>query len=114
MRTLITTCAFAALFTVLASAETWTGRLVDANCVLQTRSANGCDPSGSTSAFALIVSNRAYRLDDAGNAKAADAIKGRADRSADPNKPPSPQVAARVTGSMDENNTIKVEAIEVQ
>ena len=43
----------------------------------------------------------------------AEALKGRADRAADPTKPASPQIAAKVTGTKEGEN-IKVETIEVQ
>jgi len=98
-------------------AETWTGRLMDANCIDQQQKgagANACDPTSATTAFVIVVSGQAYKLDDAGNAKAADALKTRADRSAEPNKPASTQVAARVTGTKDGENTVKVDTIEVQ
>ena len=114
MRRILTLCAFVALFSTLALAETWTGRLVDASCVEQQKAATTCDPTSSTTTFAIVVSGKAYKFDDAGNTKTMDALKGRADRSSDPNKPPSPQISAKVTGSKDGDNTLKVEAIEVQ
>jgi hypothetical protein len=114
MRRLLTICACVATFAALALAETWTGRLVDASCVEQQKSATACDPSSSTTAFALIVSGKAYRLDEAGNSKAMEALKDRADRSANPNQPASPRVAAKISGTMDSNNNIKVDSIQVQ
>lgn len=114
MRRILTLCAFVALFSTLALAETWTGRLVDASCVEQQKAATTCDPTSSTTTFAIVVSGKAYKFDDAGNTKTMDALKGRADRSSDPNKPPSPQISAKVTGAKDGDNTLKVEAIEVQ
>jgi len=102
MRRVLTLCALAAAFSALALAEDWTGRLIDANCYSQQKSITGCDASGSTTMFALSVSDKVYKLDDAGNAKAADAMKSRADRSADPGKPVSTAVAAKVTGTKGE------------
>jgi hypothetical protein len=114
MRRILTLCAFVAVFSALALAETWTGRLVDAGCVDQQKAATACDPTSSTTAFAIVVSGKTYKFDEAGNTKTMDALKGRADRSADPNKAVSTQIAAKVTGSKDGDNTLKVEAIEVQ
>jgi hypothetical protein len=117
MRRILTLCAFVSVFTGLALAESWTGRLVDANCMDQQQkgaSASACDPTGATTAFAIVVSGKPYKFDDAGNTKAAEALKSRADRSADPNKAPSPQVAAKVSGAKDGDSTLKVENIEVQ
>jgi len=98
----------------LALAETWTGRLVDASCVDQQKAVTACDPTSSTTTFAIVVSGQGYKFDEAGNTKAMDALKGRADRSTDPSKSPSPQIAAKVTGTKDGDNTFKVETIDVQ
>jgi hypothetical protein len=63
--------------------------------------------------FALVAAGKTFKLDDAGNAKAAEALKSRADRAANPNTPQSTTVTAKITGTKDGEN-IKVEAIEVQ
>ena len=102
-----------AAFSVLALAESWQGRLVDATCYEQHKSATTCDPTSSTTAFALFVSNKAYMLDADGNSKAVEAFKSRADRSSDPAKPPSTRVMAKITGTKDGDN-IKVETVELQ
>src|SRR3982074_2578913 len=89
MRRILTLCACLAVFSALALAESWTGRLVDASCQDQQKGAAAaapCDPTPYTTAFAIVASGHAYKLDDAGNTKAVEALKGRADRSADPNK----------------------------
>jgi len=101
------------VFSALALAETWTGRLVDASCVDQQKAVTTCDPTSATTSFAIVVSGKPYKLDEAGNTKAMEALKGRADRSTDPNKPASPQISAKVTGTKDGDN-LKVESIEVQ
>ena len=110
MRRILTFCACATVFGVLAFGETLTGRLVDSTCYDQQKSATACDPTASTSTFALLVSGKAYKLDDGG--KIAEALKNRADRSSDPNKT-STQIMAKVTGAK-EGNMVKVEAVEVQ
>jgi hypothetical protein len=114
MRRLLTLCAFVTVFTGLALAENWTGRLVDASCYDQQKSATTCDPTGSTTTFAIVASGKTYKLDDAGNTKAIEAMKSRADRSTNPNAPQSTTVTAKVTGTKDGDSTLKVEAIEVQ
>src|SRR4051812_965165 len=103
MRRILTLCACLAVCSALALAESWTGRLVDASCYDQQKGAAtaACDPSSSTTSFAIVASGQAYKLDDAGNSKATEALKGRADRAADPNKPASAQVSAKVTGTKD-------------
>ena len=100
-------------FMGFALAETFTGKLVDAACYDQEKGAKPCDATAATSTFAVNVSGKVYKLDEAGNAKAAEAIKSRADRSADPSKATSGEVSARVNGTM-EGQTIKVESIEVR
>jgi len=114
MRRLLTLCAPAVVFTGLSLAASWTGRLVDAACMDQQKSAATCDPSSSTTTFALFTSGKVYKLDDTGNTKAAEALKNRADRSTEPTKMPSPQITAKITGAKDSDNTLKVETIEVQ
>ena len=110
MRKILTLCACATIFGVLAFGETLTGRLIDASCYDQQKSAATCDPTGSTATFGLLVSGKAYKLDDGG--KVAEALKNRADRSTDPDKSPS-KIMAKVTGTK-EGDVVKVEAIEVQ
>jgi len=95
-------------------AESFKGRLIDATCYDQQKSATACDPTSSTTAFALSLPDQAYKLDAAGNTKAAEALKSRANRAADPGKPESTQVAAQVTGTKEADNTIKVESIVLQ
>jgi len=114
MRRLLTCCAFVTVFTGLALAENWTGKLVDATCIADPQKAStGCDATGATTAFAIVVTGKTFKLDDAGNTKAAEAMKNRADRSTNPNAPPSTTVTAKVTGTKDGEN-LKVETIEVQ
>src|SRR5258707_15647159 len=112
MRRLTILFALVAAFMGLALAENWTGKLLDAACYDQEKGAKPCDATSTTAAFAVNVSGKVYKLDEAGNAKAAEAIKSRADRAADPSKPTSGEIAAKVTGTMD-GQTIKVESIEV-
>ncbi len=110
----VTLFALLAAFSMVALAESWQGRLIDASCYEQQKSATTCDPTGSTAAFALIFSNKAYKLDAAGNSKAAEALKSRADRSSDPSKPPTTQVMAKVTGTSGSDGVLKVETVEIQ
>jgi len=106
--------ALLAVFSMLAFAESWQGRLIDASCYDQQKSAATCDPTSSTTMFALFAANKEYKLDEAGNAKVADALKSQADRSSDPTKPASTQVMAKITGTKDGDNTLKVETVEIQ
>jgi hypothetical protein len=110
--------AIVAVFASLAMAETWTGRLIDSNCYDQQqdqKNVGACIPTNATSSFALYVEGKVFKLDEGGNTKAAAAIKDRADRSTDPDKlNTTMEVTAKVTGSMDADNKLKVETIQVQ
>lgn len=110
MRRILMMSSLVALFSALAFAETWKGRLLDVTCLEKQQTA-ACDATISTTAFAIAVSDQAYRLDAEGNEKAVEALKSRADRSQDPDRPSGP-VTATVTGEM-QGGTIKVESISV-
>jgi hypothetical protein len=111
MYRLMTFLAVAALFTGLAVADTWNGKLLDAACVEQEKGAKPCDATSSTAAFILDANGKQYKLDAAGSAKVAAALKSRADRSA-PGKPAEASVNAKITGKM-EGDSITVETVEV-
>jgi len=113
MRSLCSICGIAAVFAGLALAENYTGKLMDAACYDQNKTAKPCDATNTTTQFVLDVNGKIYKLDATGNSKATDALKGRADRAADPNKPSNGAVNAKVSGNA-EGDTIKVDMIEVQ
>lgn len=113
MRQSILLCAVFALFSGLALAEDWTGKLLDASCYDQNKTAKPCDATASTTAFLLDVNGKVYKLDAAGNSKAVDAIKNRADRSAGNTQSAGP-VNAKVTGTMEGSDNIKVDRLDIQ
>jgi hypothetical protein len=104
--------AVAGALSTFALAESYSGKLLDASCYDKQKQANACDATSSTTAFAIEASGTVYKLDRAGNAKAAAAIKNRADR-ADPKQPQSKDVMAKVDGT-EKGGTITVENVEVQ
>jgi len=118
MRRFLTLLAAIGLFSVLAFAETYTGKLIDASCLSQPKpTLASCQPSSTTTTFALVdESQKVYKLDESGNSKAANALKSRADRSSDPNAGESKGAAiviAKISGTMN-GNVITVNSIEVQ
>ena len=113
MRRLLTIIGTVTVFAALALAENWTGRLIDASCTDKQKNENACQPSATTVAFAIDSAGHVYKLDDAGNAKAVEALKNRADRATDPNAPGKNTVAVKISGTKD-GETIKVETLEVQ
>jgi len=100
-------------FAAVAFAGSWSGKLIDASCYEKQQNATGCDATGATTSFALDVSGKVYKFDASGNEKASTAVKNRADRAADPSKPQSGAIMARVEGT-DKGGTIAAESIEVQ
>src|SRR5882762_3235321 len=110
----LTLLTFLALLTMPAFAEIWAGKLLDAGCVdEQQHKTAGCDATGATKAFALDVSGKIYKLDAGGNVRASVALKNRADRVADPSKPMSKEVVAKVEG-IERDGTIRMESIDIQ
>jgi hypothetical protein len=116
MRRLLILTTFTGLFAVLGLAESYAGKLIDASCLDKPNpTVATCQPSSSTRTFALVDdSQKVYKLDQKGNSKAADALKNRADRSADPNATSKGDVVvAKITGTMNDG-IVTVEAIEIQ
>lgn len=112
MRRILPILALSAVFSVLALAENYSGKLLDASCYDQQKKAASCNATPTTTAFALEVSGSVYKLDRSGNSKAAAAMKSRADRST-PNQPPPSEINATVSGS-EKSGTLTVESIEIQ
>ena len=112
MRRILLPIALFGVFAMSAFAANYSGKLLDASCYDQQKKADSCNATGSTTAFAIEVSGTVYKLDSAGNSKASDAIKNRADRS-DPSKPQTMEVIAKVDGT-EKGGTITVESISVQ
>jgi hypothetical protein len=103
-------------FAVLSYGDTWSGKLLDAACVERsqqdpdrnsTKTGNPptCVASTSTGVFALQTSDgKVYKLDPAGNSKAATAIRGNPD-----NKSPEADVSGALEGQI-----LKVDSISVR
>ena len=104
------------MFATMSYADSWSGKLLDAGCVernqqnpdrnsKKTGNPPTCVASTSTGAFALQTSDgKVYKLDSAGNSKAATALRGNPD-----NKSPE----ADVSGAM-EGDVLKVDSISVR
>ena len=114
MRKIVPLFGVLTLFSVMGFAEDWSGRLLDAPCYQKLKSSTACDPTTATKSFILIVNNTPYTLDATGNQKAETALKMRADRSTTPNKPATGEVMAKVTGTKEANDHLKVESVDIQ
>jgi hypothetical protein len=114
--------ALLCLSSALSFAETWSGVLVDSKCYdSEERNVNPtdtltyvdrdknmeiryCSPSAKTKSFAVVQPDgMSFKLDSAGNAKAAELVRKTGKRS---------RFAAAITGQMSKN-TIKVDSISV-
>jgi hypothetical protein len=101
--------ALAALFSTLALADSWTGRLVDADCMAHEKAGARCAPTHSSEAFALVLGGEIVKLDRGGNAKAAEALKDNDERM----RSTVEAVCATVTGTQS-GDRIKTERVEIQ
>jgi len=113
MLRVITLSALLVVASALAFGETFNGKLVDAACATQSKTAS-CAPTATTTSFAIQASGKTLRLDADGNKKAADALKASAssgDRAKDPKSSDS-QVMATVDGTLN-GEEIKVDTITV-
>jgi hypothetical protein len=91
-------------------AESWSGTLIDANCKPDPSAAgnakgdlpNSCAATATTKVFAVQTPDgKTYRLDSAGNAKAAATMKSNDNKT-----------SVTISGSMD-GQMVKVESIDV-
>jgi len=106
---LITKVGIIALATAaLGLAESWTGKLIDGNCKQDPNASSkespsaSCAPTASTKVFAIQTADgKVFRLDNAGNMKAAAALKN------DPSK-----TSVTVSGSLD-GQMVKVDSIDL-
>jgi hypothetical protein len=106
--------AILAFTCVVGYADSWTGKLLDADCIAQEINST-CAPTNTTTTFALQTPTATLTLDAQGNRKAAEALKATnnsADRSKEPNAPDH-QVIAKVEGTLN-GTEIKVESIEMR
>jgi hypothetical protein len=108
---------------MISYAETWTGRLIDAQCYDSKATATSagqkspassgekldreCAPTAATTNYALHADNKVYKLDSSGNAKVATEMQSGAlklDKDGD--------LHATVSGSV-QGDTVKVDTIKV-
>lgn len=118
MRRLLTLTTLIGLFAALGMADMFSGKLIDASCLDKPNpTVASCQPSTTTNTFALVdnTSQKVYKLDEQGNAKAAAALKRRPDQpAADPSTSGKADVVvAKITGTMN-GGIVTVESIEVQ
>jgi hypothetical protein len=107
MQKLLTIGTMFAALSGFAMAETWSGTLLDANCVKHHK-AKSCDAKGSTTMFALDSGGKTYFLDFVSNDSARqtmDSLREHGDKS----KPVSATVVGRTRGS----GKIRAERIEL-
>jgi hypothetical protein len=121
MRRVLFLTALFGVFAALGLADSYSGNLIDAACLDKPNpTVATCQPSSSTVTFALVDSaQKVYKLDD----KAVEALKSRANRSAEPNGGSKPAdasagsksdvITAKITGTAN-GGIVTVETIELQ
>ena len=114
MRNMMILAALGTLFAALACADTWNGRLFDATCLDQQKN-QSCDPTATTVSFAINVAGKIYRFDDAGNAKAVEALRAKTQGGKETGTGANTGAAvnAKVSGTI-EGEVVKVEAVQLQ
>jgi hypothetical protein len=114
MRKILTICAMAASFSALAWAETWSGTLLDATCQARNAGTKACDATPTSTTFILNVNGTQYKLDNASNDRAREAMRSRADRATNPDATKSTPVNVKVTGTVKSDGHIHADLIEIQ
>ena len=100
---------------MVALADDWNGKLLDASCYGKHQAAESCAAKSTTTAFLLDVNGTVFRLTEGSNNMIGEAMKSRADRSRNPDAPPKgSEVNAKVTGTLTGKDHIKVSTIEIQ
>lgn len=125
MRRTLTLLVLPAIFATMALAESWSGTLIDASCYdrqaqqaptkgeVSPTALEACAPTSQTSQFALEANGKVFKLDSAGNSKAATAMKSHAERSTGAPGKASTKVMATVEGT-ESGGTIKADRIDIQ
>ncbi len=101
------------IFSAIALAETWNGKLVDASCANDQADPSACSVTDSTKLFGLQMGNAVYRLDKEGNAKVARALRDRADRIKEERPGSKEPIQAKITGRRDQD-LIRVESVQIK
>lgn len=114
MRKLITTCAMFGALAGVAMAETWSGTLMDANCLHRHHATRSCDARPRTTAFVLDQNGTRYRLDGRSNDAAHSAMLSRADKTNNPDATKAVPVQATITGHIRNNGKIRADTVAVR
>jgi hypothetical protein len=116
MRKFLTLTTIIGMFAALGMADMLNGKLIDATCLDKPNPTLAtCQPSASTSTFALVDdSQKIYKLDGQGNTKAAEALKARPGQPAEPaTSGKTDVVVAKINGTTN-GSVVTVETIEVK
>jgi hypothetical protein len=114
MRKLLTLCSMFGALSGIAMAETWSGTLLDANCLHRHTNSRSCDAKSTTYSYVLDVNGTRYRLDGRSNDAAKSAMESRADKSSNPDATKAVPVHAQVTGHLKKDGKIRADVVAVQ
>ena len=113
MRKLIFTCAMFGALSGVALAETWSGTLLDANC-LNRHATKSCDARPRTTSFVLDDNGTRSRLDARSNDAAHSAMLSRADKASNPDATKAVPVEATITGHIRNNGKLRADTVAVR
>jgi len=114
MRKLIFTCAMFGALTGVALAESWSGTLLDANCLNRHNATRSCDARTRTMSFVLDDNGTRYRLDARSNDAAHSAMLSRADKASNPDATKAVPVQATITGHIRSNGKLRADTVAVR
>lgn len=114
MRKLIFTCAMFGALSGIALAETWSGTLLDANCLHGHHASRACNARPKTTSFVLDSNGTRYRLDARTNDAAHSAMLDRADKASNPYATKAVPVQATITGHIRNNGKIRADTVAVR
>jgi len=110
----MTICAMAGALSGLGLAETWNGKLLDADCASRHNGMKACDAKRSTTAFLLDVNGTRYKLDSKSNEGTRAAMQLRSSKTSNPFATKAVPVNAEITGRLRASGKIRGDIIAVE
>jgi len=98
----------------IGMAETWSGTLLDANCLNRHNDSRSCDAKPRTYSYVLDVNGTRYTLDGRSNDAAKSAMESRADKASNPEATKAVPVHAQVMGHVKKDGKIRADVVAVQ
>jgi hypothetical protein len=115
MRKLLTLCAVFAVFSSLALAQSFSGKLLDARCFDRHHSTKGCTARARTQRFVLAGDDgKIYRMTPGSNGGLYLAMQSRDDRGQRVFPPPPGPVFVRIKGTVSDSGRIRTQQVDMR